>query len=123
MYKNYEPYIKYNKKRYSIKGKERKEYEAKHIPELSYYEIYRKDLKDAIRESDKKITASAWKKELASIDEQLERTFEPYAQTVSRLAYVEVLEHNRKDLERLLANERNAREKNRNKNRNNQSKD
>jgi len=123
MYKDYEPYIKYNKKRYSLKGKERKEYEAKHIPELSYYEIYRKDLKDAIREPDKKITASAWKKELAEIDEQLEKTFEPYAQTVSRLAYVEVLEHNKKDLERLFANERSAREKDRNKNRNNQSKD
>ena len=51
------------------------------------------------------------KSELASIDEKLEQTKQPYSQTVIRFATVEVLEHNKKDLERLLHNERSAREK------------
>ena len=42
---------------------------------------------------------------------KLEQTKQPYSQTVIRLATVEVLEHNKKDLERLLHNEKSAREK------------
>lgn len=47
------------------------------------------------------------KKSLISVD----ATKQPYSQAVMRLASVEVLEHNKKDLERLLHNERSAREK------------
>ena len=47
----------------------------------------------------------------AEIQEKIEATKQPYSQAVMRLASVEVLEHNKKDLERLLHNERSAREK------------
>lgn len=64
-----------------------------------------------IVEPDKKITPKAWRKELAEIQEKIDATKQPYSQAVMRLASVEVLEHNKKDLERLLHNERSAREK------------
>lgn len=64
-----------------------------------------------ILEPDKKITPKAWRKELAEIQEKIDATKQPYSQAVMRLASVEVLEHNKKDLERLLHNERSAREK------------
>lgn len=64
-----------------------------------------------ILEPDKKITPKAWRKELAEIQEKIDVTKQPYSQAVMRLASVEVLEHNKKDLERLLHNERSAREK------------
>ena len=78
-----------------------------------------------ITEPDKKINSKAWRTELASINEKLEKTKQPYSQTVIRLATVEVLEHNKKDLERLLHNERSAKEKEqtRTHKRNNQSLD
>ena len=76
-----------------------------------------------IIEPDKKISVTSWRKELASIEAQIEKSKQPYAETVCLLASVEVLEHNRKNLERLLANEKSAREKAQNltQKRNNQS--
>lgn len=127
LYEKYEPYIKYHKEQWALRGLPRKLYERKHIPELAYYDEYRNQLKDMITEPDKKINSKAWRTELASIDEKLEQTKQPYSQTVIRLATVEVLEHNKKDLERLLHNERSAKEKaqeqNRTHKRNNQSLD
>lgn len=111
LYEKYEPYIKYHKEQWALRGLPRKLYERKHIPELAYYDEYRKQLKDMITEPDKKINSKAWRNEHASIDEKLEQTKQPYSQTVIRLATVEVLEHNKKDLERLLHNEKSAREK------------
>ena len=40
VYAKYEPYIKFNKERWSLKGFKRKMYERKHIPELAYYDEY-----------------------------------------------------------------------------------
>ena len=45
-------------------------YERKYIPELAYYDEYRKQLKDMITGPDKKINSKAWRTELASIDEK-----------------------------------------------------
>ncbi|MCF2657334.1 MobA/MobL family protein [Lacrimispora saccharolytica] len=111
LYKKYEPYIKNHKEQWSLSGRARKMYERKHMPELIYYDEYRKQLKAMIVEPDKKITPTAWKKELAEIEQKLGATKQPYSETVFRLASVEVLEHNKGDLERLLHNERSAREK------------
>ena len=111
VYEKYEPYIKYNKEKWALSGLKRKLYERKHIPELARYDFYREQLKNMIQEDSKKISANSWKKELASVQKQIEQTKKPYTETVIRLASVEVLEHNRSELERLLHNERSAREK------------
>lgn len=58
-----------------------------------------------IMETDKKITAGAWRKELESLQEAYEKSTSPYAEVVTDLACVEVLQHNRKDLDRMLENE------------------
>ena len=111
VYEKYEPYIQYHKEQWALKGFERKKYERKHIAELSYYDAYREHLKEMILEPDKKITAGAWKKELATLEAKYEKGKQPYAEVVTDLACVEVLQHNKKDLDRLLQNERNARER------------
>ncbi len=61
--------------------------------------------KNLIKEQDKKITAGAWRKELASLQDAYEKGKEPYAEVVTDLASVEVLQHNKRDLERMLENE------------------
>lgn len=110
-YKDYEPYIKNHKEQWALKGFARKKYERSHIAELTYYDIYREKLKGMIREPDKKITPKAWQKELDSLLPQLEETKKPYAKVVTTLASIELLEYNKTDLERMLGNERRAREK------------
>ncbi len=80
-------------------------HERKHMVELAYYDTYRRGLKDMITEPDKKITAGAWRKELASLQAAYEKSTTPYAEVVTDLACVEVLQHNRKDLDRMLENE------------------
>ena len=107
----YAPYKQFNDEKWKLKGFARKLYERKHIGELANYDIGREKLKSMIVEPDKKITPKAWRKELAEIQEKIDATKQPYSQAVMRLASVEVLEHNKKDLERLLHNERSAREK------------
>lgn len=122
-YKDYEPYIKNHKEQWALKGFARKKYERSHIAELVYYDTYRDRLKGMIVEDDKKITPKAWQKELDTLLPQYEATNEPYAKTVSTLAGIEILEYNKTDLERMLGNERRAREKeqSRTHKRNNQS--
>ena len=105
VYKEYEPYIKNHKEQWELKGWERKKYERKYMVELAYYDTYRSRLKSMITEPDKKITAGAWRKELASLEVALEKNREPYAEVVTDLASVEVLQHNKRDLERMLENE------------------
>ena len=105
LYKDYEPYIKYHKEQWAVTGWERKRYERKHMVELTMYDAHRNRLKELIVEPDKKITPKAWEKELASLKESYEQTKKPYAETVVNLSAVEVLEHNKKDLERMLENE------------------
>jgi len=105
VYEKYEPYIKFHKEQWELKGWERKKYERKHMVELAYYDTYRKGLKEMIKEPDKKITAGAWRKELASLQAAYEKSTTPYAEVVTDLACVEVLQHNRRDLDRMLENE------------------
>ena len=64
-----------------------------------------------IREDDKRIVPRTWQKELDGLKEQYREFQKPYSDTVINLARIEVLNHNRRDLERMLENERNEREK------------
>jgi hypothetical protein len=107
VYKNeYEPYIKNHKEQWALSGFQRKLYERKHIPELANYDMAREKLKTMISEPDKKITPKAWQKELESISAELDTTKAPFSKAVINLASIELLEHNKKDLERMLENER-----------------
>ncbi len=123
IYKDYESYKICNDERWKLKGFAKKRYEREHIAELAFYATYRARIKEMIIEPDKKITPRAWQKEIDSLLPKFEETKEPYASAVSVLASIELLEYNRTDLERMLANEKSAREKEqgRTKKRNNQS--
>ena len=109
VYKMYEPYIRFHKEQWELKGWKRKRYEHKHLVELTNYDLYRNKLKSMIKEPDKKIMAGAWKKELASLKETYDQSSDQYAEIVNELACVEVLEYNKKDLKRLLENEQHKR--------------
>ena len=92
-------------------GWARKKYEREHIAELGYYDMYRDELKSMIKEPDKKIMPKSWKRELEKIEPEFKATQKPYSQVVWKLAAIEVLNYNRKDLERMLENERHQNER------------
>ena len=110
---NYEPYIKFNKERWAQPNYiARKMYEHKHTGDLMYYDVYRDLLKSKIIEPDKKITIGAWRKELAQLEPKLASIKESYSDTVIKLASCEIIEWNKKDLERVIANEKHKPKKN-----------
>ena len=106
VYDQYEPFIKINKEYWSLKGFAHKNYERMHKVELVKYKVLREKLKNMIREPDKKITATKWRNELESLTAKKERLQLPYAEVVTNLACCEVLEYNRKELNRMLQNEK-----------------
>ena len=107
VYEKYQPFIKNNKERWALTGRERRQYEARHVREIGSYEVYREQLKRMIREPDKKILAKNWKAELETLTKEFNATAEPYKDSVRSLATIEVLEYNKRDLQRMLDNERN----------------
>ena len=72
---------------------------------LGWYDTYRSALKEAIIEDDKKIDHVKWQKELDQLKSPYEKTKKPYSNAVWGLAATEVLEYNKRDLERMLENE------------------
>lgn len=104
-YKEYEPYIKFHKEQWALTGWSRKKYERNHMVELAMYDAHRDHIKQMIEEPDKKIVPKTWEKELDSLQGAYEKTKKPYADTVVKLSAIEVLEYNKKDLERMLENE------------------
>nr|WP_026504800.1 hypothetical protein [Butyrivibrio sp. NC3005] len=63
-----------------------------------------------IKEPDKKINPKAWQKELDGLREKYQKTERPLSEATLNLAKMEVLSHNKRDLERILQNERSRRE-------------
>jgi len=104
-YRQYEPYIKFHKECWALKGWARKQYERKHISELAYFDSYRDRLKGMIREEDKSIHFTKWEKELDELRLEYNETQKPYAEVVNMLAHIEVLQHNRRELQRMMENE------------------
>ena len=104
-YKQYEPYIKNHKEQWALRGYARKKYERQHIAELAYYDTYRNNLKSRIQGLDKRIMPKAWQRELDSLKTELQETQKLYADMAFKLARIEVLAYNRKEMERMLANE------------------
>ena len=117
--KDYEPYQKVNAEYWKLKKAEEKngkplgflskskvkEYQRLHQAELNTYRVYRDMLKDRIREPEKKIEPKKWEKELAAFKTELDGLWKEYSDTVWELAIIETLEHNKKDLDRMLGNE------------------
>lgn len=110
-YEQYEPYKKYDKERWSLKGFSRKIYERKHIAELGYYDYYRQELKEMIKEPDGKIVPKKWRQELEKLNKEYPKARGKYVRLVHCLAGIEVLNHNRTALEQMLENERRERQR------------
>ena len=104
-YGRYEPFIKYNKELWTLRGREQNKYRAKHVRELASFDVYRSSLKQAIKEENKNITPLKWRIELDSISREFDQVTKQYSDTAVKLAAMEVLEHNRKELNRILENE------------------
>ena len=128
MHRKYEPYQKINAEYWKLKKAEEtkgkggilgfakksvaEEYKKKHQTELTTYKMYRDVLKDMIAEPDKKIVPKSWQKELDGLEERYAKTQRPYSDAVVDLAKMEVLNHNKRDLERMLENESHQRNRN-----------
>ena len=118
-HEQYEPYQQVNAEYWKLKMAEDKngkplgffkksqaeEFKKKHQTELNTYKIHRDVLKDMIKEPDKKITPKAWQKELDGLKERYQKTERPLSDATLDLAKMEVLNHNKRDLERMLENE------------------
>ena len=131
----YEPYHKFNVEYWKLKGAEDKngkslgffkkskaeEYKRQHQTELNTFKMYKNILKDMIKEPDKKIVPKKWKEELAELDEKSQKTEKAISNAVVDLAKMEVLSYNKRDLERMLENERHQPSKSITKKRNDQS--
>ena len=116
----YEPYHKFNVEYWKLKGAEDKngkplvffkkskaeEYKRQHQTELNTFKMYKNILKDMIKEPDKKIVPKKWKEELGELDEKSQKTEKAISNAVVDLAKMEVLSYNKRDLERMLENER-----------------
>ena len=129
-HEKYEPYQKINAEYWKLKKAEEKngkplgffkkskaeEYQRQHKAELNTYKIYRNVLKDMIKEPDKRINPNAWQKELDCLSEKYHKTEGPLSDAIADLAKIEVLNYNKKDLERMLQNEHSRREREVNRN-------
>ena len=125
-HEQYEPYQQINGEYWKLKKAEErngkplgflakskaKEYETNHRSELNTYKIYRNVLKDMIAEPDKKINPKAWRKELDRLQQDYQQTEIMLSDATVDLARMEVLDHNRRDLERMLENDRNQNDRN-----------
>ena len=129
-YAKYEPYEKIHEDYWKLKKSEEankgkggflgfakksvaQEYRQKHQTELNTRRMYRNVLKDMIEESDKLIKPKAWQKERDTLAEKLPGIRKSISAATVDLAKMEVLEHNRQDLERMLENERHDRNRER----------
>ena len=131
----YEPYHKINAEYWKLRKAEEKngkpigffkkskaeEYKRQHQTELNTFKMYKNILKDMIKEADKKIVPKKWKKELDRLDEKSQKTEKAISNAVVDLAKMEVLSYNKRDLERMLENERHQPSRSITKKRNNQS--
>ena len=78
----------------------------RHLRDLPHFENYRDRLKGMIREEDKSIRFRKWEKELEELRAEYGETQKPYAEVVNMLAHIEVLQHNRQELQRMMENEK-----------------
>ena len=108
MYDQYEPYIKFNKEYWSLKEHpvRFKMYGKQHNSELTYFRTYRSLLKGMIKEDDKTIAIGKWRKELAKLYSEADSLEGPITGLNRKLAAITILQFNKKDLERMLQNER-----------------
>lgn len=78
--------------------------------DLTCYDVHRENLKNMIREADKKITPKKWEAEIDELASKYEETEKPFADVITHLARAQVLTFNKSDLEMMLRNERKASE-------------
>ena len=121
MYEKYEPYQKIHSEYWKLKNAGDKkgktgflgfgkksladEYKLQHQTELNTHRMYKSALKDMIEEPDKRIRPKAWREELDGLKIKYAEKQKSYSAAVVDLAKMEVLKHNKGDLERMLENE------------------
>ncbi|MBR6215759.1 MAG: hypothetical protein IKQ84_05060, partial [Spirochaetaceae bacterium] len=105
LYKDYEPYKKVNSEYYSLKGFAQWNFKRNNETALNTFKMYQSAIKDRIKEPDKKIVPKKWRTELEALKKELNGSRQEYSNTVWELACIETLEHNRKDLQRMIDNE------------------
>ena len=104
-YSKYEPYIKFNKEKWELRGWKQKQYCKKHIFELAYYGTRRDGLINIIQEPDKSFTPKRWNAEFEKLYDQYDMIEESTSGITWDLAVIEVLRWNRSELDRILQNE------------------
>ena len=83
------------------------------MAELASYEFYRGRLKSMIRENNKRILPSKWRSELNELQDQCSAIRGPLMDTTWKLAIMDVLNYNRKELERMTENDKHDKNKDR----------
>ena len=99
------------KEQWALKGFARKRYEKQHAIELRNYDMYRKVIKGLIRGEDKRILPKEWQKQIDKMNSDNSEINKSIQKTVSVLAAIEVLQYNKKDLQRIIENENHKKQK------------
>ena len=118
LYKKLEPYKKINDEYFKLKNGESKKgtffgfgkslaekYKMEHQTELNTYKMMKNALTGMIDEQDKRIKPVAWKKEYEDLEMKYEKCEDSIYDIVPDLAKMEVLDYNKRDLDRMLINE------------------
>ena len=73
--------------------------------------MYRKVIKGLIRGEDKRILPKEWQKQIDKMNSDNSEINKSIQKTVSVLAAIEVLQYNKKDLQRIIENENHKKQK------------
>ncbi|NLX92272.1 MAG: hypothetical protein GXZ02_00135 [Clostridiales bacterium] len=114
LYAEFLPYKKIKAKSKSLKGFEKIRYDKDHKSDFEQYKITREALYSNLKDGAKP-TPKVWSTDISKHNTSLETTRTKYSKVVTELAYSEVLEYNRKNLEREQQNDRHQPSQNRKK--------
>ena len=104
MYALYEPYRTTYKESQSLKGLAKIKFDKEHKGSLAKYPEMRERLQNLLEQGEK-ITPKQWKAEIQSLQSEYDSISREKSKTATELAYAEVINYNRKNLERELQNE------------------
>ncbi len=104
MYALYAPIQATYKESQSLKGLAKMRYDKEHKDSLSKYPELKERMQSLLQNGEK-ITPKQWKAEIQSLQSEYDNIGREQTKTATELAYAEVIDYNKKNLERELQNE------------------
>jgi hypothetical protein len=104
MHLKYEPIRDIHKESQKLKGFAKMKYDREHKAELAKYPELKQKMESLLKDGEK-MTPKKWNSEIKALSAEYENIAKEQSQTAMELAYAEVIDYNKKNLERELTNE------------------